>query len=62
MRKADYQTLARIIATQRKAASSNARDFVERVALDKQTEAIAREFAASASVDKAAFLKACKLD
>lgn len=63
MRKADYTLLASLIWQARKvAAGPTTRDFQERIALDEQTERIARKFADYASVNKTEFLKACGIE
>lgn len=67
MRKADYQTLAEILSEERKAGyvqmrtGLNEERNIGRARMNR-AEAIARTFAASASVDKAAFLEACGVE
>lgn len=66
MRKADYAALAAIIKEQRDVlkawggARINAPDFA--IGRHDAATTIARRFADSASVDRAAFLKACGID
>lgn len=73
MRKADYATLARLIRDQlatardqKDAARQNlpgaSAQWTRGDELETRATLLAREFASSASVDKAAFLKACGVD
>lgn len=64
MRKADYQTLAAIIREESDRANivRHERDAIEQRAILASIERVARTFAARASVDQAAFLKACGIE
>lgn len=59
MRKADYALLARLIANEVKSAEQDAQHGIFKLALLAR---IAENFAAIASVNKHAFLKACGLE
>lgn len=62
MRKADYSLLARIIKERHAAAQRLSQSNPTYSARVEEQESIAREFAAQASVDRAAFLKACGIE
>jgi hypothetical protein len=61
MRKADYQLLAQSIREKLNESNEVASPHIRAFAVSLLTE-LARDFAASASVDRAAFLKACGID